>query len=126
MSFNRLGFARIDHKLLLHPLSALLHDRQAAPVSHLILAGQSPSWRAGQTPQPIRIVQGDTDVVIALTSNHDRSIARYLNKSIAYREPAPGLPEAILFESRGHGGLLQHCVIPFLGFGRRDVADRLQ
>jgi hypothetical protein len=61
-------------------------------------------------PQPIRIVQGDTDVVIALTSNHDRSIARYLNKSIAYREPAPGLPEAILFESRGHGGLLQHCV----------------
>jgi hypothetical protein len=45
-----------------------------------------------------------------LTSNHDRSIARYLNKSIAYREPAPGLPEAILFESRGHGGLLQHCV----------------
>jgi len=86
MSFNRLGFARIEHKLLLHPLSALLHDRQAAPASHCrILAGQSPSWAQDRRPQPIRIVQGDTDVVIALTSNHDRSIARYLNKSIAYR-----------------------------------------
>ena len=29
-------------------------------------------------------------------------------------------------ESRGHGWLIQHGVVAFLGFGRRDVADGLQ
>jgi hypothetical protein len=31
-----------------------------------------------------------------------------------------------LFESRRHGGFCQHGVVAFLGFSRRDVADRLQ
>ena len=39
---------------------------------------------------------------------------------------APGLPEAVSFESRCHGGLLCHGIVAFLGFGWRDVADRLQ
>src|SRR5258708_10446206 len=39
---------------------------------------------------------------------------------------APGLPEAILFESRRHGGFCHPGVVAFLGFDRRDVADRLQ
>src|SRR3982074_630727 len=39
---------------------------------------------------------------------------------------APGLPEAILFESRRHGGFSHHGVVALLGFSRRDVADRLQ
>ena len=41
-------------------------------------------------------------------------------------EPPPGLPEAISFESRCHGWLLQHGVVAFLSFGRRDVADGLE
>jgi hypothetical protein len=36
------------------------------------------------------------------------------------------VPEAISFESRRHGELLQHGVVARLGFGRRDIADRLQ
>ena len=35
------------------------------------------------------------------------------------------MPEAISFESRRHGWLLRHGVVALLGFGRRDVADRL-
>jgi hypothetical protein len=31
-----------------------------------------------------------------------------------------------LFESRRHGGFCHHGVVAFLGFDRRDVADRLQ
>ena len=31
-----------------------------------------------------------------------------------------------MFESRRHGGFCHHGVIAFLGFSRRDVADRLQ
>ena len=31
-----------------------------------------------------------------------------------------------LFESRGHGWLIQHGVVALLGFGRRDVADGFQ
>ena len=42
------------------------------------------------------------------------------------RQAAPGLPEAVWFESRSHVGLLQHGVVAFLGFSRRDIADRLQ
>src|ERR1700733_9926625 len=38
----------------------------------------------------------------------------------------PGLPEAVSFESRRHGGLLRHGIVAFLGFGWRDVADGLQ
>jgi len=38
----------------------------------------------------------------------------------------PGISEAILFESRGHGWFGQHGVVALLGFGRRDVADGLQ
>lgn len=36
------------------------------------------------------------------------------------------MPEAGSFESRRHGGLFQHGGIALLGFGWRDVADRLQ
>ena len=36
------------------------------------------------------------------------------------------LPEAILFESRGHGFVVQHGEVAFLCFGRRDEADGLQ
>jgi hypothetical protein len=36
------------------------------------------------------------------------------------------LPEAILFESRGHGCAVQHGEVAFLGFGRGDEADGLQ
>jgi hypothetical protein len=38
----------------------------------------------------------------------------------------PGLPEAVSFKSRRHGGLLRHGIVAFLGFGWRDVADGLQ
>jgi hypothetical protein len=41
-------------------------------------------------------------------------------------EPHRVLPEAILFESRGHGFIVQHGEVAFLGFGRRDEADGLQ
>jgi CheY-like chemotaxis protein len=36
------------------------------------------------------------------------------------------LPEAGWFESRRHGWLFQYGVVALLGFGWRDVADRLQ
>ena len=36
------------------------------------------------------------------------------------------MPEAILFESRGHGWVVQHGEVALLGFGRRDEADGLQ
>ena len=36
------------------------------------------------------------------------------------------MPETVWFESRCHGLLLQHGIIAFLSFGRRDVADGLQ
>lgn len=36
------------------------------------------------------------------------------------------MPEAVWFELRRHGRLVQHSVVAFLGFGRRDVADGLQ
>lgn len=38
----------------------------------------------------------------------------------------PGFPEAVSFELRGYGWFIQHGVVAFLGFGRRDVADGLQ
>ena len=36
------------------------------------------------------------------------------------------MPEAIWFKLRGHGDVLQHGVISFLGFGGRDIADGFQ
>jgi hypothetical protein len=36
------------------------------------------------------------------------------------------LPEAVSFESRGPGWVIQHGVVALLGFGRRDVADGFQ
>ncbi len=40
-------------------------------------------------------------------------------------EPPPGLPEAVLFESRCRLLSFQHGLIARLGFGRRDVAHHL-
>jgi len=36
------------------------------------------------------------------------------------------LPEAVLFESRRDGGLVELRIIARFGFGRRNVSDRLQ
>ena len=36
------------------------------------------------------------------------------------------MPEAISFESRGHGWVVQHGEVALLGFGRRDEADGFQ
>lgn len=39
--------------------------------------------------------------------------------------PAPGLPEALGGESRRRGGHLGLCIGALLGFGGRDIPDRL-
>ncbi len=53
-------------------------------------------------------------------------IAVMQHQNLAAERTAPALPEAILFESRRHGLVVQHGEVTVLGFGRRDVADGLQ
>ena len=39
---------------------------------------------------------------------------------------APGLPEAVLFESRRHGALIGLGIVTRFSFGGRDIADRFE
>ena len=77
-------------------------------------------------------VLGAFCVALSFLSPYFLSVSNILNILLAtavigvLSYAAPGLPEAISFESRRHGGLLRHGIVAFLGFGRRNVADGLE
>jgi Transposase DDE domain len=60
-----------------------------------------------------------------IAASHSKMKFRWNGNSTS-RRTVPGLPEAVSFESRRHGGLLCHGIVAFLGFVWRDVADGLQ
>ena len=92
--------------------------------------GMAPSVRSDRAAQSSLVKRTSAGVVVAPRNSASRLLPSFSRPAIKLRcwsdGTAPGSSEAIWFESRRHGRLWPACVVTFLGFGRRDVADGLQ